>query len=323
MGVRGPRRGSKAYWHRKRADRLVPRMRSWSFTGKGLQGFPAYKAGMGQVLMIEDSDSPLKNQEVTKAVTVLEVPPIYVYAITAYENTEYGLKKIAEIPALNAPKFVNRTITPAKKSKHKVEDLHNRPIADIRLIVLTQPWKADLKKTPEIAEIAVAGKDPIEKLNYAKELLGKEVKVTDVLADGEFVDTISVTKGKGMAGIVKRYGVALGPRKATQRRRRGGSIGPESQGKVMYTIPRAGQLGYFRRTESNKRVLQIGEGAKNKELVPAGGFIDYGTVKGDYVIIEGSVGGSEKRFVLIRKNYEKKATRKPDIRKLLFNAKSQ
>ncbi|MFH0970955.1 MAG: 50S ribosomal protein L3 [Candidatus Micrarchaeota archaeon] len=321
MGDRGPRRGSKAYWHRKRADRLMPRMRSWSFSGKGLQGFPVYKAGMGQVMIIEDADSPLKNQEVTKAATLMEAPPIYVYAITAYEDSEYGLRKVAEIPALNAPKFGKRSITIAKKAKMKIEDLHNRPIADVRLIVLTQPWKADLKKTPEVAEIAVAGKDAIEKLNYAKELLGKEVKVSDVFVDGDIIDTIGVTTGKGWEGVVKRYGVALGPRKATQRRRHGGSIGPEKQGKVMYTIPRAGQMGFHRRTESNKRILQIGEALKSKDLIPAGGFIDYGTLKSDYVLLEGSVSGPEKRVVMLRKNYGKKASKKADIRKLLFNAK--
>lgn len=321
MGDKGPRRGSLAYWRRGRARRLVPRMRSWNISGKGLQGFPAYKAGMGQVLMIEDSESPFKNQEVTKAVTVLEVPPVYVYSITAYESTVYGLKKVAEIPALNAPKELKRILTVAKKAKIRLEDLHQRQLADVRLIVATQPHKAGLKKTPEVAEIAIAGKDSIEKLTYAKEVLGKEIKVSDVFADGEFLDAITVTKGKGWQGVVKRLGVALGPRKATQRRRHGGSIGPEKQGKVMYTVPRAGQTGFHRRTESNKRILKIGEAGKAKEIIPAGGFVDYGELKSDYLVIEGSLSGPERRVIMLRRNYGKLATRKADVRKLLFNAK--
>ena len=299
-----------AYWHRRRAARLVPRMRSWSFAGKGLQGFLGYKAGMGQVMMIEDSESPFKNQEVIKAVTVIEVPPLYVYAITAYENTNVGLKKIAEIPAMNAPKQLRRAITVAKKSKMKVEELHNMALADVRVLVCTQPWKADLKKTPEIAEIAIAGKDALEKLHFAKDALGKEVKVTDVFSDGDVVDAIAVTKGKGWQGIVKRFGVALGPRKATQRRRHGGSIGPETAGKVMYTIPRAGQMGYHRRTDSNKRILQIGEPAKNKDILPASGFVDYGMLKAEYLLIEGSLPGPEKRVIMLRKNFGAKPSKK-------------
>jgi large subunit ribosomal protein L3 len=293
-------------------------MRSWSNTGKGLQGFLGYKVGMGQVLVIEDSDSPFKNQEIAKAATVLEVPPIFVYAITAYENTNVGLKKIAEIPSLNAPKELKRSLTVAKKAKNRVEDLAGRNVADIRLIVATQPWKTGFKKTPEIAEIAITGKDSTEKLNYAKEMLGKEVKVSEVFAEGEVLDVIAVTKGKGWAGVVKRFGVALGPHKATQRRRRGGSIGPETQGKVMYTIPRAGQMGYHRRTESNKRILLMGDAAKSKEITPTGGFIDYGKINSDYIVLEGSVSGPEKRVIMLRRNYGKKVTKKADVRKLLF-----
>ncbi|MFH1257586.1 MAG: 50S ribosomal protein L3, partial [Candidatus Micrarchaeota archaeon] len=145
---------------------------------------------------------------------------------------------------------------------------------------------------------------------------------TDVFSDGDVVDAIAVTKGKGWQGVVKRFGVALGPRKATQRRRHGGSIGPETAGKVMYTIPRAGQMGYHRRTDSNKRILQIGEAAKNKDILPAGGFVDYGTLKSEYLLIEGSLPGPEKRVIMLRKNYGAKPSKKADVRKLLFNAKA-
>ncbi len=321
MGDKGPRRGSVAYWHRKRASSLVPRVRAWAGGGKGLQGFLAYKAGMGQVMMIEDSESPFKNQEVVKAATVLEVPPVYVYAVTAYENSETGLRKIAEIPAFNAPKQLKRTLTLAKKSKMKLEELKAGALADVRVIVSAQPWKADLKKTPEVAEIGIAGKDASEKLAYAKEVLGRELVASDVFVDGDFVDVIAVTKGKGWQGIVKRFGVALGPRKATQRRRHGGSIGPETQAKVMYTIPRAGQMGFHRRTDSNKRILQIGDPSIVKGIAPAAGFEGYGVVKAEFLLVEGSVPGPEKRAMIVRKNFEGKAAKKPDVRKLLFNAK--
>ncbi len=301
----------------------MPRVRAWGVTGKGLQGFLAYKAGMGQVLMIEDSDSPMKNQEVAKAATVLEAPPIYVYALTAYEDTAYGLRKVAEIPALNAPKELKRTITPAKKTKAKIENLNAAELEDVRVIISTQPWKAGLKKTPEIGEVGLAGNDAAEKLEFAKGILGKEIAVSDVFADGEIVDTIAVTKGKGWQGVVKRFGVALGPRKATQRRRHGGSIGPERQGKVMYTIPRAGQTGYHRRTESNKRILKIGDGKKSKEVLPAGGFENYGVLSSDFILIEGSVPGPEKRVIMLRRNYDKRSSKKPDLRQMQFRAKAE
>ena len=69
MGVRGPRRGSLAFWHRQRAKRMVPRVRAWNFKVKGLSGFAGYKAGMVHVIMVDDSNSPTKGQEVSKALS--------------------------------------------------------------------------------------------------------------------------------------------------------------------------------------------------------------------------------------------------------------
>ena len=301
---------------------MMPRVSHWEESKKtGLQGFVGYKAGMLQILAIEDRDNPLKNQEVVKAVTVLETPPIFVYSICAYETTPEGIKKIAEIPATaNVPKEIQRSITVAKKAKMKMEDLEkiSEKISAVRIIACSQPWKIGLKKTPEVFEVDISGANAAEKLNYAKGLLGKEARIQDVFTDGEYADLIAVTKGKGWQGIIKRFGVALNPRKATKSRRHGGSIGPERQGKVMYTIPRAGQMGFHKRTEKSKRILKIGESAKAKEIVPSGGFIDYGTVKGDFILIEGSVSGTEKRAVRLRKTSLMQG-KKPDIRKFLIN----
>jgi large subunit ribosomal protein L3 len=38
--------------------------------------------------------------------------------------------------------------------------------------------------------------------------LGKEVKVADVFAEGDFVAVVGTSKGKGFQGVVKRYGFA-------------------------------------------------------------------------------------------------------------------
>jgi len=46
-------------------------------------------------------------------------------------------------------------------------------------------------------ELALGGKDVSEKLTYAKSLLGKELKMSEVFKAGEFVDTASITIGKG------------------------------------------------------------------------------------------------------------------------------
>lgn len=59
-----------------------------------------------------------------------------------------------------------------------------------------------------------------------------------------------------------------------------------------------GQMGFQQRTEFNKRIIKIGENAD--EINPAGGFLHYGLVRNNYVLIKGSIPGPAKRLVRIR-----------------------
>lgn len=38
-------------------------------------------------------------------------------------------------------------------------------------------------------------------------LFEKEVTVRDIIGDNEMIDVIGVTKGHGVSGVIKRYGV--------------------------------------------------------------------------------------------------------------------
>jgi large subunit ribosomal protein L3 len=184
-------------------------------------------------------------------------------------------------------------------------------IAKIRLIVATQPRLSGLgKKKPEIFEVEVGGKNLKENFEFAKQLLGKEIKASEVFKQGEYVDVIAVTKGKGTAGPVERFGIVVQSRHAKEKRRHVGSLGQEQPGKVRHTVPMAGQLGFQTRTELNKRILKIGE--KGEEITPKSGLNRYGVVKGSYILIEGSVPGPKKRLVRIRA-----AVRPPKVRFLV------
>ncbi len=57
-------------------------------------------------------------------------------------------------------------------------------------------------------------------------------------------------------------------------------------------------MGYHQRTEYNKRVLKIGE--KGEEITPNGGFVRYGDVRNEYVVLHGSIPGPTKRLVRFR-----------------------
>ncbi len=302
-----PRRGSLGFRPRVRARSIVARIRSWP-TVEGsprLLAFAGYKVGMTHAVVIEDwPNTPLYGREVIKPVSIIETPPIFVCAIRSYEKTPYGMKTLSEAWCNSPPKDLERVFTlPEKfdvdKSLLEIENSLNK-ISEFRLIVCCQPRKAGIhKKKPEVFEIKIGGGSIEEQYEYAKKLLGNEVNIKDVFSEGQFVDVISITKGKGFQGVVKRHGVKILPRWHKHRKgyRRIGSIGPAHPG-VMWTIPRAGQLGFHQRTEYNKRILKIGE--NGDEINPKGGFPHYGIIRSQYILLEGSVPGPPKRLIKLR-----------------------
>jgi len=209
----------------------------------------------------------------------------------------------------------------AKNDGMRTIDANAERLVDVAVLAATSPEKTGIgKKQPEFMEIAVGGKDAKAKLEFAKGILGKEVKASDVFKDGEYVDAVAVTKGKGWQGAVKRFGVAMQRRKATGRVRHVGTLGPWHPARVMYTVPMAGQMGYHKRTEINKRILRIGE--KPEGINPKGGFLGYGNVLNAYLLIRGSLNGPRKRLIRFRKSVRRRdAPRKPEVRYVSLDSK--
>ncbi len=300
-----PRAGSLAFWPRKRAKRIYPRVNSWPEIDKTKTlGFAGYKAGMAHVSLIDTrKNSPSKGEEISVPVTVLDCPPLFVLGVRAYKMTTNGFVAFTEvIDKAKDDKYLNRKLIPGKYKKQERIELIEKEldkIKKIRLIVKTQPKESGLgKKTPEIFEIGIGGKDIQEKWNYSKELIGKELRIKDVFKEGEHIDAIAITTGKGTQGPVKRFGVTIQTRKAAGKRRHVGSLGSETPRRVLWTVPHAGQMGFQTRTEVNKRILKMGE--DGEEITPKSGFVNYGIIKRDYVLIEGSLPGPRKRLIRIR-----------------------
>ncbi|MEM4703592.1 MAG: 50S ribosomal protein L3 [Candidatus Bathyarchaeia archaeon] len=302
-----PRHGSLAYLPRKRHKKLLGRIRFWpepKDENPRLLGFIGYKAGMTHVFKIEDRKrSPNFGKEVMSAVTILETPPILVSAIRAYRKDSYGLHAFSEVWMKDPPQELEKVFTlpenfePEEKLKKIEENLQK--IAKFRVIVITQPKQTSLpKKKPDIAEIEIGGGTPQQQFDYAKNLLGKTVTATELFKEGQFVDVVTVSTGKGFQGPVKRYGVTLLQHKGRKTKRGIATLGPWNPHHVMYSVARAGQMGFNQRTEYNKRILKIG--TDGKEVTPKGGFIRYGEVRGPYMILEGSIPGPEKRPIKLR-----------------------
>ncbi|KUH34621.1 50S ribosomal protein L3 [Thermococcus celericrescens] len=318
--IHRPRRGSLAYSPRKRARSVVPRIKKWPKDSEvRMLGFAGYKAGMTHVLMIDDRPGLTKGKEIFMPVTVVEVPPLFVYGIRAYRQGYLGLETATEVWFHELNDHVKRRIKTLPKNydedafKAKLAQLEELieggEIVDVRLLVHTQPWLIKLKKKPEVMEYAIGGDDVRAKFDYAKEKIGKELRASEVLHEGELLDIIAVTKGKGTQGPVKRWGVKIQFHKA-QRAGKGrhiGNLGPWHPTRVMWTVPQAGQMGFHHRTEFNKRLIAIGENGvlklgdkKEIEITPKGGFPHYGVIRSDFLMIQGTVPGAFKRIIRVR-----------------------
>jgi len=308
MGHRkhGPKRGSLAYLPRGRASRAVGRIRFWPEVEEGpaLLGFMGYKAGMTHVFMVEDRPgSPNLGKEIIYPTTVLEVPPITVCALRAYVKNQYGLQTFTEAWMKDLPKDFDRVVVlpehfNTEQGLKKMEEGFDK-IVEFRLLAATQPRLAGPpKKKPDIMEIKVDGGSVKEQFEYAKSLLGKTVSITDVFKEGQFIDVVSISKGKGFQGPVKRWGVRILQDKSRKTKRGIATLGAWHPARVLYSISRAGQMGYHQRIEYNKRILKIG--IDGNEVSPKGGFLRYGPVRGTYILLEGSLPGSAKRLVRLR-----------------------
>ena len=305
-----PRSGSVAFSPRKRASKQSPRIKSWpNVEETGLLGFAGYKVGMTHVMMTDNrKNSPTEGMEISTPVTVLEVPPVVVMGIRAYEKTTYGLKTMIDVMASDLGEDLLRKIplpeeydTDSNLNKLN-ENIDN--VSDIRVLIHTNPRVTSVpKKKPEIMECGLGGATVAEKLEYATSILGTEINIADVFSDGEHVDSIAITKGKGFQGPVKRWGIRIQYGKAARssKGRHVGSLGPWSPERTMWTVPQAGQMGYHKRTEYNKQILKIADASEADAVNPDGGFVKYGLVKNNYILVKGSLPGPSKRLVILRK----------------------
>jgi len=307
-----PRRGSSGLRPRKRAEEILPTPRSWpivNFENPTLLGFIGYKVGMTHVYMIDNTKgSDNFGKEIFVPSTIIETPPILPLAIKAYGITSKGesasiTEYWANIPSdIHLERRIRNIKTNTEKQGaflNKIKDNINN-LLFLRVIVATQPKLVPAlgKKTPDITEIQIGGGNLNAQLDYALSILGKPMIINSVFKEGQLIDIIGVTKGKGFEGVVKRYSVQELPRWHKHRKgsRKVGTKGP-SLGTPSY-VPQPGQMGFHRRTEYNKLILKISD--KVDEINPKGGFVKYGLVKNTYILLKGSTIGVRKRPLFLR-----------------------
>lgn len=133
-------------------------------------------------------------------------------------------------------------------------------------------------------------KELVEFRGFAEEFegevqLGQEIKLGDVFSEGDFLDVIGTSKGKGFQGVVKRHGFGgVGQQTHGQhnRNRAPGSIGGASYpARVFKGMRMAGRTGGDRVTVINLEVMKV---VPEKNLILVSGSIP--GAKNSTVILE-------------------------------------
>lgn len=331
-----PRHGNLGFLPKKRTKHHYGKIKSFPKDDAAkpchLTAFMGFKAGMTHIVrQANKPGSKIDKKDIVEPVTIVETPPVKVVGFVGYVETPRGLRALTTVWAAhlsdNVKRHFYKNFYKAKKkafSKYSVKyekgemeaaiGRAKKYCSAIRVIVHTQVDKLNIgQKKAHIKEIQINGGDVSSKVDFCKGLFEKDVRVQDVFKPNEMIDVIGVTKGRGIDGVVTRWGVTRLPRKTHRGLRKVACIGAWHPAKVQFHVPRAGQNGYHHRTEINKKIYRIGaEEDKNdanctfdlteKPITPLGGFPHYGQIKNDWIMLKGGVCGTKKRCITLRQS---------------------
>merc|ERR1712184_169923 len=259
-------------------------------------------------------------------------PPLKVVGITGYIDTPDGRRFIKSWYNSKKKAFTKSSkrweTEDGKQSIERDLAMLKKYAKSIRAICHTQMKGLSLRqKKAHLIEIQVNGGDIAAKVDWVKDNFEKEVAVNSVFNRDEMIDCIGITKGRGYHGVTSRWHTKKLPRKTHKGLRKVACIGAWHPSRVAFSVARSGQKGYHHRTEINKKVYRVGAGyhtvdgkeirnngatevdITDKSINPVGGFVHYGLVKNDFVMIKGGVCGPKKRAITLRKSLLKQTKR--------------
>ncbi len=147
---------------------------------------------------------------------------------------------------------------------------------------ITKPMSGYFKKHKVDAKRVLREISPDSKDLYKP---GAQVAAEQIFSPGDRVSVVSTSKGKGFAGVMKRWGFAGGPSgHGSHFHRAPGAIGAGAwPARVFKGQKLPGQLGNKRVTTRNLQIIEVPQGK-------------------DLVYIKGAVPGGKGSLVLIKKN---------------------
>ena len=144
---------------------------------------------------------------------------------------------------------------------------------------LTKPMEGHFKKNNVPAAQTLA---EVRSENAPTQKAG-DILSADIFKEGQFVDVIGTTKGRGFQGVMKRHNFGGGPAAhGSMFHRRGGSYGMrQTPGHIFRGKKMPGHMGDVRRTMQNLQVVKI---IADKNII----------------LVKGSIPGAENCLVFVR-----------------------
>ena len=185
-------------------------------------------------------------------------------------------------------KLIPNVITQVKTKERSGYEAYQVGLLQKRKKLITRPIQGILKKAKTslcVTKFAeVKSPNPID-----TSLLGRELSYEEFKPNSH-VDVSGISKGKGLQGVIKRYGFRGGPGSHGSRFHRStGSIGNNAQpSKVFKNKKMPGHMGHKKVTVQNLAVIAINE-------------------KDGYLLLRGSIPGAKNSIVKIAKSIKGKS----------------
>uniref|UniRef100_A0A2K5BXV7 60S ribosomal protein L3 n=1 Tax=Aotus nancymaae TaxID=37293 RepID=A0A2K5BXV7_AOTNA len=335
-----PRHGSLSFLPRKRSSRHRWKVKNFPKDDPSkafhLTAFVGYKTGMTHIM--REVNRPVSSRGCDHYGDTTMV----VVAIVGHVETPQGLWTFKTVFAEHMSDECKRRQAftkyykkwqdeDGKKQLEKDFSSMKKSCQVIRVIAHTQTPLLHLRQKAHLMEIQVNRGTMAEKLDWAHKRLEQQVPVNQVLGQDEMINIIGVTKDKGYKGVTCHWHAKKLPRLYKV-----ACVGAWHPAHVAFSLAHAGQKGYHHCTKINKKICKISQGylIKNGKLIknnastnydlsdksinPLGGFVHYGEVTNDFVMLKGCVVGTKKRVLILHKSLlvqtKQRALKKIDLK---------
>jgi large subunit ribosomal protein L3 len=210
-------------------------------------------------------------------------------SLPAFYGIKAGMTRIFDSNGNHVPvtvvKLIPNVISQVKTAEKDGYTAYQVAYNEKRASLVTSPVKGHLKKAA--IETTFSEFSEIKVDSVSADALGKEASL-DQFPPATYIDVTAPSKGKGFAGVMKRYNFQGGPAAhGSHFHRRPGSIGCRATpARVFRNKKMPGHLGVEISTVQNIQVVEV-------------------NLEAGFMLVKGSIPGSKNGFVKIMKSVKK------------------